>query len=285
MNPPNHPLYGILLILGAVMLFASHDGIAKYLTMLYPPMLVVWARFMTQTVLMLVVYAPHMGLDIVRTQRPKLQLVRSLSMILASICFVTGLRYVPIGEATAVLFLSPLVITWLSARLLKERIRAGQWVAVVFGLVGVLVIVRPGSALFTPAILFPLGTSICMAVYQMLTRQVLATDHPVASNFITSLVCFLLMSMTVTFFWQTPTWSIFLLVLVQGAFAMAGHMCMTHAYRYATAATLAPFTYAQILFAALVGLVFFGHVPDQATLVGMAIIICSGLGLVWWQRR
>lgn len=156
-----------MFILLSTLLFASHDGISKYLTEFYAPVLVVWARFMTQSLLMIGIFAPRMGLDIVRTKQPKLQLARGVCMMTASLCFVMGLRYVPVGEATAVVFLSPVVVTWYAGRVLKEKINVGQWAAVFAGLLGVLIIVRPGSALFTPAILFPMGTSISMAVFQV----------------------------------------------------------------------------------------------------------------------
>ena len=126
-----------MLSLGAVFLFAGQDVIAKYLTLVYPALLVVWARFAVQTALMGVVYVPTMGLSILHTRLWRLQLVRGLCMLMASICFVVGLRYVPVGEATAVVYLSPLLVITYSARVLKERIRFGQWLAVFCGLAGV----------------------------------------------------------------------------------------------------------------------------------------------------
>jgi len=274
-----------MFILLSTLLFASHDGISKYLTEFYAPVLVVWARFMTQSLLMIGIFAPRMGLDIVRTKQPKLQLARGVCMMTASLCFVMGLRYVPVGEATAVVFLSPVVVTWYAGRVLKEKINVGQWAAVFAGLLGVLIIVRPGSALFTPAILFPMGTSISMAVFQVLTRQLLLSDHVVSTNFFTTLTCTLLMSTIVGFFWQTPTVVDFVFAILGGTLAMIGHMLLTYAYRYASIVTLAPFSYAQIVFAALVAFLFFGHTPDSMTLTGMAIIILSGVCLIWWQRR
>lgn len=285
MSVSPQPLYGVMLSLGAVLLFAGQDGIAKYLTLAYPALLVVWARFFVQTLLMGVAYVPRMGLEILHTRLWRLQLVRGFCMMAASLCFVAGLRYVPVGEATAVVYLSPVLVVAISARVLKEQIRFGQWVAVFCGLAGVVMIIRPGSALFTPAVLFPLGAAISLAAYQLLTRRVLSVDNPVASNFITSVICLAILSALVPFFWVTPTIGATLLVAAQGAMAMTGHMFLTYAYGQTSAARLAPFTYAQIVFASLIGFLFFGHVPDLATLAGMAIIILSGLGLVLWQRR
>ena len=108
LNKPTHPLYGILLILLSSLLFATHDNISKYLTLLYPPVLVVWARFMTQSVLMVGIFAPRMGFDLIRSKQIKLQLARGACMMIASLFFVLSLHFnVPVGEATAVVFLSP----------------------------------------------------------------------------------------------------------------------------------------------------------------------------------
>lgn len=282
---PNRPLYGVLLILASCLVLASHDGISKYLALLYPLILLVWARYLSQSVLMLLLFGPRMGLGLVRTRRPLLQLVRGLSLVGVSLLFMSGLRFIPLGEATAVLFLAPLFITGLSATLLRERISIGQWLAVLCGLLGVLVIVRPGGALFTPAVLLPFGAALCLAIYMLLTRRLSGTDNGITSNFLSSLVGSTLMSLLVPFFWETPVGHDAWLMASLGCIAMLGHLLLTHAYRFASAATLAPFTYAQILGAALVGLVFFGHVPDGGAQLGMLIVIGSGLLSVWVQRR
>jgi len=285
LNKSQHPLYGVLFILISTFLFASHDGISKYLTLSYPPIMVVWARFMTQTLLMMGIFGPRMGFDIFHSKQIKIQIARGFCMLGASLCFVLGLRYVPVGEATAVVFLSPIFVTWYSGKVLKEKINLGQWIAVGCGLIGVLVIVRPGSSLFTPAVLFPLTTSFCMAAFQILTRKLLTSDHIVATNFLTSLICTVLLSAVVAYFWQTPTAGALILMLVGGTLAMVGHILLTHAYRFASVAALAPFSYSQIIFATVVGFIFFAHTPDHPTMVGMLIIILSGAGLIWWQRR
>lgn len=286
MNKLSHPLYGISLVLVSSLLFATHDNISKYLTLLYPPVLVVWARFMTQSVLMAGFFAPRMGLDLLRSRQIKLQFARGACMLIASLFFVLSLHFnVPVGEATAVVFLSPLLVTWFSGRVLKEKINAGQWVAIVCGLLGVLVIVRPGSALFTAPILFPFVSSLAVGAFQLITRQLVKTDHIIATNFMTGLFCTVVMSLLVVFFWQTPTFVDVVLMATGGAIAMVGHVLLAYAYRQASVVTLAPFSYTQIVFAALVAYVFFGHLPDQTTLVGMAIIIVSGVGLIVWQRR
>jgi drug/metabolite transporter (DMT)-like permease len=279
------PLYGILLILTSCVLFSSQDGISKYLTLFYSPILVVWMRFVIQVALTAAVFVPRMGVSILHTKQPKLQLARGVCMLTASVSFVIGLLYVPIGEATAVVFLSPILLTGFAGYFLKEKIKLGQWIAVGSGLLGVLVIVRPGSALFTPAMLLPLIGAFSMSIFQLLTRRLLVTDHIVSTNFLTGLFCTCVMSCLVWYFWQTPTLADFMLMLIGGAIATIGHLLLTYSYRHGSVVMLAPFSYSQIVFSSFVAFLFFGHVPDDLTMVGMLIIILSGAGLVWWQRR
>ncbi|NKQ11126.1 DMT family transporter [Pseudomonas sp. SST3] len=284
MNNSHHPLLGVLLILVSCLTLATHDGLSKYLTQLYPVFLVIWARYMAQTFLMLALFTPRMGRRVFHTLRPKLQLCRGISLVGVSMLFISGLSYIPLAEATAVIFLTPLLVTIASA-LLGERVSRSQWLAVGCGLLGVMIIVRPGGALFTPAILLPFGAAVSFTLYQLITRRLSSTDHPVTSNFLTSLVGSVVMSVLVIFNWQTPTLHHALMMAALGAMAMSGHLLLTNAFRFASAATLAPFTYAQIIFAGVVGFFAFGHVPDLGAIVGMAIIIASGLSMAYVQGR
>jgi len=277
-------LYGVLLILLSGILLASHDGLSKYLTQLYPVFLVVWARYLAQVVLMLGMFAPRMGRRVFHTLRPWPQLLRGLSLVSVSIMFISGLRYIPLAEATAVIFLTPLMVTVASA-LLGERVSHSQWLAVGVGLLGVMIIVRPGGALFTPAVLLPFGAAISFTVYQLLTRRLSGTDHPVTSNFLSSLVGFLVMSVLVTFNWRTPSVHDAVLMASLGLMAMSGHLVLTQAFRYASAASLAPFSYGQIVFAGIVGFIAFGHIPDVEAIAGMTVIIASGLCMAYMQSR
>ena len=285
MHQHSRPGLGIALILAAGLLLSSQDALAKTLTASYPLLLVVCLRYLAQNLLMLVVFAPRMGLDLVRTRRPLLQLARGLSLVGVTLLFYSGLRYIPLGEATAVIFLAPLVVVVLSVLWLKEAVSRGVWLAVGGGLLGVLLIVRPGGELFTPASLLPLAAAFCFGLYQLLTRRLSATDAPATSNFLTALVGSLGTGLLLPWTWQAPAPMDVLLMAALGGLAMTGHMLLTHAYRFASAASLAPFTYGQILIAALIGVVVFGHLPDAWAVLGMAVIILSGAALAWSQRR
>ncbi|WP_047335874.1 DMT family transporter [Pseudomonas protegens] len=285
-NGAEHPIKGIALICLAVLLFASHDTLSKYLSAFYPIVMVVWARYVVHTLLMLVVFVPRSGFSaVVRTKRPGLQLLRALCLIGTSLLFTTGLRYIPLAEATAVNFLAPLLVTALSVPFLGERVSRAQWLAVLTGFVGVLIVVRPGGALFTPAILLPLGSALCFGFYQLLTRKLSGVDSPTTSNFLTGILNSLVMSALLPFFWSTPTLVHGLFMIGLGTCGMLGHMLLTQAFRHAAPAMLAPFSYGQILFAGLFGYLIFDHTPDQYALVGIAVICLSGLAVAWAQRK
>ncbi|MDE3735224.1 MULTISPECIES: DMT family transporter [Pseudomonas] len=282
----DQPLKGIVLVCLATFLFSSHDAISKYLSAFYPIVMVVWVRYLVHTLLMAGYLLPREGGRVLRTKRPLLQVVRALCLIGVSLLFTTGLRYIPLAEATSVIFLAPLLVTALSVPLLRERVSRGQWAAVLVGFGGVLLIVRPGGALFTPAILLPLAAAVCFAFYQLTTRILSRSDSAATTNFITGLTNTLIMSALVPFFWHLPdSLGHSLLMLALGACGMGGHMLLTQAFRHASPPLLAPFGYGQIVFAGLLGLLLFNHAPDQVGLLGIAIIVGSGLFMAYAQKR
>lgn len=281
----SQPLRGILLVVLATFLFASHDALSKYLAGFYPILWVVWARYLVHTLLMMAIFLPQSGLRVLRTRRPGLQALRALCLLGTSLLFTTALQYIPLAEATAVNFLAPLLVTALSLPLLGEKVTRGQWVAVLVSFVGVTVIIHPGGELFKPAVLLPFGSALCFCFYQLLTRKLSGTDSPTTSNFFTGLLNTLVMSAIVPMFWQTPSLVHGLMAVALGTCGMTAHLFLTQAFRHAAPAMLAPFSYCQIVFAGILGLVLLGHSPDMAGLVGIALICLSGLGAAWLQRK
>ncbi|MDD2055217.1 DMT family transporter [Pseudomonas putida] len=281
----NQPLKGLLLVILATFLFSSHDALSKYLSGFYPIVMVVWARYMVHTLLMAGIFLPQSGLRVLRTKRPLLQLARSLCLLGTSLFFTTGLLFIPLAEATAVNFLAPVLVTALSVPLLKEKVSRGQWLAVICGFIGVLIIVHPGGELFTPAILLPFCSALFFCFYQLLTRKLAQHDSPTTSNFFAGLCNTLIMSALVPFFWQVPSLGHGLLMLALGTCGMTAHLFLTQAFRLAAPALLAPFGYCQIVFAGLLGWLLFNHTPDLSALVGIVVICLSGLAAAWQQRR
>lgn len=281
-------LLGIVLIVVAGAMLASHDAMTKSLALGYPVTLIIWVRYSVQSVLLPLVFMPKMGTRLLHTYRPVLQLLRGISLLGVSLLLITGLRFIPLAEATAVIFLAPIFVTLLSALLLREKVSKSQWLAVGLGLFGVALIVRPGGELFSWPILLPLAAAVCFAVYQLLTRMLAGKDHPATSNFYSGLIGALLLA-PVAFFQldqlqQMPMPTLGML-LALGAIAMTAHMLLTVAFRYASAAVLAPFTYAQIISAGVVGWLAFGQLPDLWALLGVLVIIAGGAWSGWQQMR
>jgi len=288
--PSPRQLLGIALICLAVLCFALLDSMSKLLAAHYAVTSVVWVRYGVHTLLMLVLFGPGTGLGLVRTARPWTQILRGLLLLACTVLMITGLRYIPLAEATSILYLSPLLVTLLSIPLLNERVSRRNWVVAGLGFIGVLIIVRPGGALLTPAIALPLAAAVCNSFYQIVTRRLGGTESPIAMNFITGLVGTTVMSFALLFTWVTPTLTHALLMLVMGAAGMGGHLLLTKAFQHATPAMLAPFSYGQIAWAVLLGYLIFDALPDLGSVIGMAIIAGCGLYIAYhrtqgWARR
>lgn len=280
-----HPFKGILFILGAVFLFAGSDALSKYLTQFYPVVLVLWVRYVVHVLLMLIALRPKSIQSLFVTANPKLQLVRGLCMSCTNLLFISALRFIPLAEGTSIVYLTPLIVTVLSGPLLGERVGRLQWVAVVIGFIGVLLIVRPGGALFHPVALLALGAACSFSLYQLVTRKLNKTDSANVSNFISGLVSVAVTSLLLPFFWQVPTLHFGLLMVALGFSALISHLWMTHAYHHANPSTLAPFTYLQLPFAGFIGYMLFDHIPDTLAFVGMFIIALGGLLVIFGQRK
>ena len=283
---PPHLVRGILLLVAAVCTFAVVDAIVKLLARSYPVPLLVWARYASQTLFMLLVLGPRLGTGLVRSRRPGLQVIRGLVLVTSSMFFFTGLARLPLAETSAIGFLSPLLLAGMSVWLLKERVRRSVWAAIVAGFVGVLFIVRPGGEVFTPWAILPALSAACFAAYQLLTRKLAGVDSTMATLFYGAIVGTILLSLGLPFFWQTPAsaldWALFCVLGVLGG---AGHFTLIRAFHHAPPAALAPFVYVQLVAVLALGYVLFGEFPDGWSLVGMGIIVLSGAWIAARQRR
>jgi drug/metabolite transporter (DMT)-like permease len=282
-----HPLRRALpLYLLAGLCLSSLDATAKWLVQDHALFLVVWARYAGQ-MLVVTPFALHRaGLGFWRTRRLRLQLVRSTLLLAATACFFGGLRFLPLAEGSAIAFLAPIFVVLLSGHMLDERPSRAHWVAAVLGFLGVLILVRPGSAVFHPATLLLLGTALCTALYAILTRQ-LREENSYTSLFYSALVGTI--GLTLVLPWMAPrlpegTADIVRFLLL-GLFAGSGHWLFIQAFSAAPASMLTPFTYLQIVWATFYGYVFFRHLPDGISFVGMAVIVGSGLLLAIQERR
>ena len=282
----HHPqlLRGISLIMLAVFLFSAMDTLAKFALRSYPPGPLIWARYSVHTAFMLTLLAPRMGLRLLRTSRPAAQVMRGLLLVASTGFFYLALRHLPLAEAAAISFVAPVLVTALSGPMLNERVTRRQWGAIMLGFLGVLVIMRPGGGLLKPAALFPLGSALAFAFYQIMTGKLAGRENPLTTLFFTALVGTVATSLLLPFTWQTPTLMQAGLMLAIGCLGGFGHFLLIRAVEIASPTTLAPFIYTQLVWSTLLALVAFGEFPDLASLFGMLVIIAAGLLAVNWQR-
>ena len=278
-------LRGALLVVIAVGIFAVMDTIAKYLARSYPVPGIMWVRYMANLLILLAFLAARGELKRVRTARPGLQMLRGLLLAGAGFLYFTSLTVLPIAEAAAIGFVMPLFLALLAVPMLGERMDSARMTAVLIGLAGALVIVRPGASVFTPYALLPVGMAVCNALYQILTRKVAGVEHPYTSVVWGAIVGAVLFSFSLPFAWVTPTdpWHWALLGII-GLLASVGHFTLIRAYDYASATGLAPFFYTQLVWVMLLGWLVFDDFPDGWSLLGMGIIVASGIYLVGHQR-
>ncbi|MGH8680023.1 MAG: DMT family transporter [Burkholderiales bacterium] len=286
--PPGaqHHLRGILLIIAAVSTFALMDTTAKYLARTYPVPGIVWARYAAQTLFLVVVLAPQLRLGLLRTRRPALQLLRGGILAASTVFFFSALALMPMAEAAAITFLSPLLLTAASAWLLKERVRWSAWVALLAGFIGVLIIIRPGGGVFTPAAILPILTAVSFAAYQLLTRKLAGVDSTLTTLFYSAIVGTVLLAPGLPLYWRFPESGFdAALFAVLGVLASVGHFVLIRAFEHAPPSVLAPFVYSQLVAVLVLGYLVFGDFPDGWSLLGMAIIVLAGAWIAARQAR
>jgi drug/metabolite transporter (DMT)-like permease len=275
---------GILLVLVTMLLFATHDLLSKYMTRHYPVSELLWVRYLVHAAFMFAVFAPRMRLGLLRTRRPVLQIVRALFMVASTFLFMNGLRYLPLGDATAINYVAPLLVTALSAPMLGEKIEARNWAAVCLGFCGVLVIVRPGGGTLQLAALFPFLAAFCSSFYQIITRKFRGSENPITTHFITGLIGLIVTSLVWRPDWTMPPPVHALLMICLGFTTGVGHYLLIEVFQRIEPATAAPFTYTQLIWALLFGWAIFGDLPDTGTLLGSLIIVASGIYLARRRR-
>ncbi len=282
-----HTLAGIGFALLAVACFATLDTTTKHVSAAVPVLFALWFRYAFQAVVTTAVVWKGRGRRLFYTQHPRFQLVRGLLLLACSLLAFFSLKYIPVGEFTAIVLMAPLVITLLAAWTLKEQVRPLRWALVVGGFVGTLVIIRPGGQHFDWALLLPVLLVFTNSGFQVLTgRLAHEGEDPITTHVLTGWIGTVLSSCLLPFVWAPPhelvTW---LQLMLMGLMGTLGHFFLLLAYGRAPAATLTPYMYAQIGFAVIGGWLVFGHVPDRWTLVGMGLVaLCGALG-AWLTLR
>jgi len=284
-NPRNR-LVGIGLMSITFVFFALLDCGAKWLVQTVPVLQVVFLRFFFHAALSTVMLAPKIGVRILHTRRPKLQFLRAMFMPIMTGLNFWALQYLQLAETGAIQFSVPIIIALIAAPLLGERMDGARWAAIGIGFVGVLIIVRPGTAGFHPALILSIINAVLYALFNLMTRQLAAHDSPETTQLYSSVGATLAIAPFALASWQAPPGALHWALLVGiGLSGGLGHYLLAVAHRHAPASVLAPFLYQQIIWMVLLGYLVFGDVPDAAVAVGAAIVIASGGYLLWRERK
>lgn len=269
-------LRGIVLSLLSTTVFAASDTIAKVLTESLPVIEITWIRYM-----IFVIFAGGLahsaGVHALWPRSPTLQVVRGLCVAGSAVLFVFGVSSMQIAQASTISFISPLMITVLSIPVLGEVVGLRRWAATAAGLLGVVIVARPGTGGFQPAALFGVASSACWALALVITRKMATTERSTTTLAWTAGVGAVVLTALLPFVFVPPSVPHLLLALVVGVLSSAGQWLVVLAHRWAPASVLAPFSYSQLIWATISGWLVFNNLPDEWTLVGAAIIIASGL--------
>jgi drug/metabolite transporter (DMT)-like permease len=282
---PDNIERAVLFVLLAIVVLPVINACAKYLSE-YSVIQVTWARYAGHFAFMLFVFAPRSGIALLRSSRLPLQLLRSTLHCASAVLTFYVLAFVSLPTATAINFTAPLMVTALAPLVLGERIGLARWLAVAAGFAGALVVVRPRGGAEDWAMMLLLVNAAASAAIQLMSRRLAQHDGAATSNTYMVLVGFVLMSIPLPLVWRLPENAVDALVFIGiGIFGGVGHYFLVRAFELAPAAFVSPFTYGQIIGATLISYLVFGQVPDAWTWVGVAIIVASGLFILYRERR
>lgn len=273
-----------MLVVTSTVFLASSDAMAKYLTTRLPTVEVAWMRYLVFVAIMcpaVIAASPGKAL---RTARPWLQTLRGLTLVASSLLFMSALRVLPIAEATTAGFVSPIFVTLLSIVFLREAVGLRRWIATIAGLIGVIIVVRPGTSAFQPGALLAIASALCWACSLVATRRIVGHDGSVTTMAYTALSGLVVLSALMPFVFVMPSVADLALGACIGLAATSGHWLVVLAYRHSDASVLAPLTYVQVIWATVLGYLVFGNIPDVYTFTGAAVIISSGLYIAHRER-
>ena len=246
---------------------------------------IVFMRYGMHLALLVLLFLPVSGLAVMKTNNLKLEILRGACLMATTGLNFLAMRYLPLTVTSAIQFTSPLLICAMSGPLLGDKVGWRRWLAIGVGFVGILIIVRPGSQAFQPAALLSLGCAFFLALFSILTRKLAGVDAASTQQFFAGATPVILLTPVAFTDWAWPTppisWVAF---LIMGAAGLGGHYLNSVAHRFAAPATLAPFSYLSLIYLSIASWLIFKQPPDRWFILGVAIIVASGL-YIWLRER
>lgn len=303
MKNPTH--VGALSAMIAVFCFSLNDMAIKFLSGDYALHQIVLIRSLVGVVIMLVIFLPFAGgWRALRTQRIGMHLLRGACVVFANLMFFFGLATLPLAEGVAIFFISPLLIAVFSVIFLGEYVGPRRWAAIIVGLIGVLIVLRPGTDVFQLVALCPIAAAFGYATLHMLTRKIGRTESALTMSFYIQVTFVVVCAVSGLFIgdgqyagsqdpsldfllraWSWPAPEDWLILLLIGTFSAFGGYFISQAYRVAEAAVVAPFEYIALPLSVLWGVLVFADWPDVTALFGMLLIAGAGLFMVWRESQ
>ena len=272
----------ILSMISAIFCFSIMDVSVKVLAPNVGVLPALWARYAGQMLLVFILVLPRLK-SVVRTRYPTLQFLRSILLMSATIFFFISLSLMPLTSAAALMSVNPVLITLGAALFLGETLGMRRITGIAVAMVGAMIVIRPGSDVFSLTALLPLAAAACYSGYALLTRRVGSDEDVWTSLFYTGLVGTVFLSLAVPFQWQSPDIPGLMLMILIALAGTLGKLALIRAFSQGEAAMLAPYSYSGLAFAAFWGFVFFAEIPDFWTVFGSVVIV--GAGLYVWYRE
>ena len=268
---------GPILNLSAWLILPIMDAIAKYLSYSLPILQITWFRFFFSALITGIFIYLFSRKSFVRSKNIKSQVLRGILLLTSSLLFFYAISVISLAKALTLAFICPLIVTALSPYFLKERVGRRRWTAVIVGFIGVLLVIRPGIVEFNWASLASLGTGLCYAIYLIVTRSLKDTDNGLLTLLFTSIVGTVVLSVYLPFVWVNPSLNQLLLAVNMGFIAALAHGLIIISYNFSDASKLAPLGYFEIIPNIIIGYIWFSDFPDKYTILGLLVIILSGI--------
>ncbi|WP_343051252.1 DMT family transporter [Pseudaquabacterium terrae] len=284
-RPATPRLGGVACIVLALVCFGALDTTSKVAAAAAPVLMALWVRYVVQTVVTGAMLLPKQGRSLLRSERPGLQLLRALLLITCNGIGFVSLGRMHVGEFTAIVMLTPLLLTVIAAFGMNERVSWLRWACLAGGFAGTLVMLRPGREMFTPVLLLPLVLVVANAGFQVLTSALAKIDQPGTIHLYSGLGGLGVTSASLPFVWQPMPGPIWVAMVLMGLFGALGHFLLIMAYARAPVAVLTPYLYLQVGFGTLAGWLVFSHVPDAWSLTGIGLIVACGVYGTWLTGR
>ena len=283
--PTANHLRGILLMLGVGLSFTVLDATAKHLTQTLPVLEIAWGRYLFHLAVLPLFLGGQTLRSSFRSTRPGLQVLRSSLLLGSTVFFFLAVKYIPLADATAIGFVSPLLVTGLSVPILGEHVGVRRWIAVIIGFASVFLIIRPGFGMVHWAMTLPVLTATCFSLYQITTRILSRSDRTHTTYFFSATVGLAVTTACLPSLWVTPDLWEWVGLVFLGSAGGFSHYLLIRAFALAPASLLAPFAYAQLIWSTTIGYLWFGDFPDLWTIGGGVIICLSGLYVLYRERR